>query len=250
VTEEEVADPGDLATDLPLAQGWALRISQGWRSGVASIHPQPPPLDPCRTVTFHSLLNQGGVAPRTFRSPQAVAQGGVAPAVGARPRRIWCRGGCCGRGWKGLCAGDGRRQIARGDLPSASRGMTADLAQGHGGLRARMERIARWRVETYHRRAGAWRRIWRRGATDCERGWKGLCAGAWRPSIGEQGCGGGFGAGAADCAWRPSIGKQGCGGGFGAEARRIARPDGRRRIARGEIAAGRTAPVDAYTNNI
>jgi hypothetical protein len=65
-----------------------------------------------------------------------------------------------------------------------------------------------------------------------------------------QGRGGGFGIGVVDCAWRPSIGEQGRGGGFGAGARRIARADGRRRIARGEIAAGRTAPVDAYTNNI
>jgi hypothetical protein len=91
----------------------------------------------------------------------------VARAVGARPRRIWRRGGRCGRGWKGLRAGDGRRRIARGDLPSASRGVAADLAQG--------------------------RRIWR------GRGWKGLRAGGLRaknraagggPSIGEQGRGG------------------------------------------------------------
>jgi hypothetical protein len=54
----------------------------------------------------------------------------------------------------------------------------------------------RLRVETFHRREGAWRRIWRRGTADCGRGWKGLRAGAWRPTIGEQGRGGGFGAGA------------------------------------------------------
>jgi hypothetical protein len=86
----------------------------------------------------------------------------------------------CGRRWKGLRAGDGRRRIARGDLPSASRGMAADLAQGRqivrgdlpsvsrgvvaylaqgrGGLRAQMERIARWRWQaadcTWRNRGG------------------------------------------------------------------------------------------------
>jgi hypothetical protein len=95
----------------------------------------------------------------------------------------------------------GMERIARGDLPSASRGVAADLAQG--------------------------------------RGWKGLRAGAWRPSIGELGRGGGFGEGSMDCAWRPSIGEQGRGGGFSAGARWIARADGRRWIARGFGAGAR-----------
>jgi hypothetical protein len=104
----------------------------------------------------------------------------------------------------------------------------ADLAQGRA-LRAWMKRIARWRWQ----------------ATDC----------AWRPSIGEQGRGGGFGAGAArgdlpsaSRAWR-RIWRRGaadCGRGW----KGLRDGDARRRIARVEIAAGRTATVDAYTNNI
>jgi hypothetical protein len=98
--------PRDLATDLPLAQGRALRISRGWRSGVAGIHPQPPPLDQCRTVTFHSPLNQGGVAPHTFHSTQVVARAGLRQPSGRVQGGFGAGAGVAGAGaWRWIWRG-------------------------------------------------------------------------------------------------------------------------------------------------
>jgi hypothetical protein len=105
-----------------------------------------------------------------------VARAGVAPAVGARPRRIWRRGGRCGR--RGVAA-DLARWIAVADGNDCGRGWKGGRLRGLRVEKSRRAGVFGCRVvaaDLARRIAGAARRE----ITACSRGAQ---QGLWTPTL-------------------------------------------------------------------